>query len=92
MIKTVLMIFGLLAMLAVQPAGCARFFEGPVAPFSWEPEEVQVLDSGTLALGTGPVHDPQGQRIGTFNSIHSLFFGEVRKSRGSGRVPRFSGR
>jgi ketosteroid isomerase-like protein len=49
--------------------GWMRFFEGPDAPFSWEPEQVEVLDSGTLALSTGPVRDPQGRRIGTFNSV-----------------------
>ncbi len=45
------------------------FFDGPQAPFSWTPETVEVLDSGTLALSSGPVYDPQGKRIGTFNSI-----------------------
>jgi len=45
------------------------YFEGPRAPFSWEPEEVQVLDSGTLAMTSGPVRDPSGKRIGTFNSV-----------------------
>jgi ketosteroid isomerase-like protein len=49
--------------------GWSRFFEGLEAPFSWEPEQVAVLDSGTLALSTGPVRDPKGKRIGTFNSI-----------------------
>jgi glyoxylase-like metal-dependent hydrolase (beta-lactamase superfamily II)/ketosteroid isomerase-like protein len=49
--------------------GWARFFEGPNAPFSWAPERVEVLDSGRLALSTGPVFDPSGQRTGTFNSI-----------------------
>lgn len=44
------------------------YFDGPQAPFSWRPETVEVLDSGTLALTSGPVFDPQGQRIGTFNS------------------------
>lgn len=46
-----------------------RLYEGPEAPFSWEPERIEVLDSGTLALSTGPVRDPQGKCIGTFNSI-----------------------
>jgi ketosteroid isomerase-like protein len=46
-----------------------RFFEGPNAPFSWTPEFVEVLDSGTLALSTGPVRDPAGKRVGTFNSV-----------------------
>ena len=49
-----------------------RFFEGPQAPFSWEPSEVQVLDSGTLALTSGPVHDPKGKKVGTFTSIWRL--------------------
>jgi ketosteroid isomerase-like protein len=46
-----------------------KFFENPEPPFSWEPEQVEVLDSGTLALSSGPVRDPQGKQIGTFNSI-----------------------
>jgi ketosteroid isomerase-like protein len=50
-------------------AGWTRFFEGAAAPFSWEPATVEVLDSGTLALSSGPVHDPTGRQIGTFNSI-----------------------
>ena len=45
------------------------FFDGATAPFSWEPETVEVLASGTLALSSGPVKDPEGKRIGTFNSI-----------------------
>ncbi len=49
--------------------GWKPLFEGQTAPFSWEPEQVQVLDSGTLALSTGPVRDPKGRRVGTFNSI-----------------------
>ncbi|WP_232227602.1 YybH family protein [Aerolutibacter daejeonensis] len=47
----------------------ARLYEGPDAPFSWEPDQVQVLDSGTLALSTGPVRDPSGKVIARFNSI-----------------------
>jgi ketosteroid isomerase-like protein len=45
------------------------YFDGPKAPFSWEPEFVEVLDSGKLALSTGPVRDPDGKRVGTFNSV-----------------------
>lgn len=45
------------------------FFDGPEPPFSWRSETVEVLDSGTLALSSGPVLDPRGQRVGTFNSI-----------------------
>ncbi len=50
-------------------AGWQRFFESPAAPFSWEPEQVQALDSGTLALSSGPVRDPDGRVIGSFTSI-----------------------
>jgi ketosteroid isomerase-like protein len=46
-----------------------RLFDGPKAPFSWAPETVEVLDSGTLAMTSGPVRDPDGKRIGTFNSV-----------------------
>jgi len=46
-----------------------RYYDKPAAPFSWEPAEVEVLDSGTLALSTGPVYDAQGKIIATFNSI-----------------------
>ena len=45
------------------------FFDGPTAPFSWTPESVEVLDSGALAHSSGPVHDPQGKRVATFNSV-----------------------
>lgn len=46
-----------------------RFFDGPTAPFSWEPDWVEVLESGTLALSSGPVYAPDGKRVGTFNSV-----------------------
>jgi len=46
-----------------------RFYEGKEAPFSWAPEKVEVLESGTLGLSSGPVYDPAGKRTGTFNSI-----------------------
>jgi ketosteroid isomerase-like protein len=44
----------------------------PEAPFSWEPQEVEVLDSGTLAYSGGPIYDPNGKVIGRFNSIWRL--------------------
>jgi ketosteroid isomerase-like protein len=47
----------------------SRYFKESVAPFSWEPDRVEVLASGTLALSTGPVHDPDGKLIGRFASI-----------------------
>lgn len=49
--------------------GWKRLFEEPQAPFSWEPERVEVVESGTLALSSGPVRDPSGKRVGTFNSV-----------------------
>ena len=45
------------------------FFEGPEAPFSWHPDLVEVLDSGDLALSSGPVRNPAGEVVGRFNSI-----------------------
>ena len=53
-------------------AGWSRFFEGATAPFSWAPDQVEVLPSGSLALSTGPVRDPAGVIIGRFNSIWRL--------------------
>jgi ketosteroid isomerase-like protein len=45
------------------------YFDGADVPFSWQPERVEVLDSGALALSTGPVFDPDGKLIGRFTSI-----------------------
>jgi ketosteroid isomerase-like protein len=50
-------------------AAWKSYYEKPQPPFSWEPDHVEVLDSGTLALSTGPVHDPDGTLVGRFNSI-----------------------
>jgi len=50
-------------------AGWNKYFEKPAAPFSWEPAQVEVLDSGQLALSTGPVRSADGKIIATFNSI-----------------------
>jgi len=46
-----------------------RFFDKPDPPFSWKPDVIEVLPSGTLALSSGPVFDPKGQQVGTFSSI-----------------------
>lgn len=46
-----------------------ELYDGPKAPFSWKPSNVQVLDSGTLALSTGPVFDPDGKQTAVYNSI-----------------------
>ena len=48
------------------------YYDGPHAPFSWEPEQVEVVDSGTLAYSGGPVFDAGGKRVGRFNSIWRL--------------------
>ena len=50
-------------------AGWRAFFEGPAAPFSWEPDQVEVLGSGNLALSTGLVKNPEGVVTARFNSI-----------------------
>lgn len=47
----------------------SAFFKEAGAPFSWQPDTVQVLDSGMLALTSGPVHSADGKLIGRFNSI-----------------------
>ena len=49
-----------------------RFYERPDAPFSWEPKDVEVLDSGTLAISAGPVRDPKGKHVANFQSIWRL--------------------
>jgi ketosteroid isomerase-like protein len=46
-----------------------RYYQKPDAPFSWKPEQVEILNSGTLALSTGPVYDPAGKLVATFTSI-----------------------
>lgn len=46
-----------------------KFYEGKDAPFSWEPDQVDVIDSGALAHSSGPVYDPKGKLIGRFNSV-----------------------
>jgi ketosteroid isomerase-like protein len=49
-----------------------RFFEGKPAPFSWEPDQVEVTSDGLLAHSTGPVRDPAGRPIARFNSVWRL--------------------
>ena len=50
----------------------AQYFTGAAAPFSWEPDEVEPLDSGTLAHSSGPVRDPSGKVVARFNSVWRL--------------------
>src|SRR5207244_12939509 len=49
-----------------------KFYEQPAPPFSWEPQQVEVLDSGTLAISFGPVRDPGGKHFANFQSIWRL--------------------
>ena len=50
-------------------AAWAAYFEQADAPFSWAPETVIVLQSGTLAHSSGPVLNPAGEPVATFNSV-----------------------
>ena len=49
-----------------------RFYSGPTAPFSWRPDLVVVLDSGTLAQSVGPVSNPAGKVVARFYSTWRL--------------------
>lgn len=48
------------------------WFEEEEAPFSWRPDVIEVLESGHLALTSGPVTGPSGEDFGRFNSIWRL--------------------
>ncbi|MGZ5181637.1 MAG: YybH family protein [Ramlibacter sp.] len=50
----------------------SRWYTGAQAPFSWEPEQVEVLAGGDLALSSGPVRSPQGRTVGRFTSVWRL--------------------
>lgn len=49
-----------------------KFYDNKEAPFSWEPDEVEVLASGKLAWSSGPVYGPDGKLIARFNSVWRL--------------------
>ena len=49
-----------------------QFYVAPRAPFSWKPDLVEVLPSGTLAYSTGPVSNPDGKVFARFNSTWRL--------------------
>ena len=49
-----------------------RFFDGPTAPFSWGPDTAEVVDSGTIAITSGPVRNAKGDITGRFNSVWRL--------------------
>jgi ketosteroid isomerase-like protein len=50
-------------------AAWAPLFTNPEAPFSWTPDDVNVVDSGALAMTSGPVYDAQGREIARFRSV-----------------------
>lgn len=52
--------------------GWKRMIESPKPPFSWAPETAEVLDSGTLAMTTGPVRDESGKVTSRFTSVWRL--------------------
>lgn len=54
---------------AAVAAGWKAFFDGAQAPFSWAPDQVEVLTDGTLAHSSGPVRNPAGQVVSRFNSV-----------------------
>ena len=45
------------------------FHADPQAPFSWEPDQMEVSPDGLLAHASGAVRDPTGKLISQFNSI-----------------------
>jgi ketosteroid isomerase-like protein len=53
-------------------AAWKRFFDAKDAPFSWEPDQVEVTADGQLAHSSGPVRDPSGKPIARFNSVWRL--------------------
>jgi ketosteroid isomerase-like protein len=53
-------------------AAWTPFFTSPGAPFTWSPEQVEVLPTGKLALSSGPVFTPGGKKFASFTSIWRL--------------------
>lgn len=49
-----------------------KYFTDPAAPFSWKPEIVQVLESGKLAISTGPVFNSKGKLFSYYTSTWRL--------------------
>ena len=45
------------------------FFTDATAPFSWAPDQVEVLADGSLAHSSGPVRDADGKLVSRFNSV-----------------------
>jgi pimeloyl-ACP methyl ester carboxylesterase/ketosteroid isomerase-like protein len=47
----------------------SRFFEGPVAPFAWGPERVEVVAGDKIGFSMGPVVGADGKYISQFASV-----------------------
>lgn len=45
------------------------YFDGDIAPFSWQPETVLALETENLALSTGPVRNREGVTYAYFTSV-----------------------
>ena len=56
-----------LAALQAQVLAAERAFAQ--APFSWAPDQVDVLADGSLAHSSGPVLNPTGTAVARFNSV-----------------------
>lgn len=50
-------------------AAWKRFYEGPEAPFQWEPDEIAVSPDGQFGYSTGPVRNAKGELTNRFNSV-----------------------
>jgi ketosteroid isomerase-like protein len=50
-------------------AAWKAYYTDKHAPFSWRPEQVEVLESGNVAISTGPVFDSKGDKFASFTSI-----------------------
>ncbi|MFZ6751263.1 YybH family protein [Undibacterium sp. Ren11W] len=52
--------------------GWRPFYLKAEPPFSWAADQIEVLDSGTLAHSSGPVYNARGKLIARFSSIWRL--------------------
>ncbi len=48
----------------------SRFFDNvPVAPFSWGPERVEIMNGGKTGFSSGPIFSPEGEHSGHYASV-----------------------
>lgn len=57
---------------AAVAAAWKPYYDAPQAPFSWDPDQVEVMGDGQLAISSGLVRNPSGQPVSRFNSIWRL--------------------